>query len=269
MATWNRYHVRVGDNLVTHKGIKTKWTVADEPCLTPPKCGSYALLRCTCSKTQMVRLSAVFAGLSNGCSICAPEGRRRPWPAIGELIGNLVVLAVFASSEGTKINTKCQNCGHTKEQFLEVVRGAIAKGRPNVCSNCCWQRKTRPDTLGRYLSAMWKRKAPAFSMRQFEFIGKLPCFYCGVEPENIFRTRRRCATNVEIPYQGMDEVVYGLGHIIGNVLPCCIICNKAKNNKPLDVFCAWYNRRRSRSHHLSPTKIIAAAKQLGDRLQSV
>lgn len=50
------------------------------------------------------------------------------------------------------------------------------------------------------------------------------CFYCGSSPGNIMQLSRHGPT----PYQGIDRLDNSKGYVLGNVVPCCIRCNKMK-----------------------------------------
>jgi hypothetical protein len=51
-----------------------------------------------------------------------------------------------------------------------------------------------------------------------------PCHYCGAEPSNsLVQHGKRIR-----PYQGIDRLDNSKGYVVGNVVPCCIICNKMK-----------------------------------------
>jgi hypothetical protein len=88
----------------------------------------------------------------------------------------------------------------------------------------------------------------------------LPCFYCGSSPSNELMGRRmRVSTGqVVLRYSGIDEVIHGKGHVIGNVLPSCIICNRAKSDASLEEWCRYIR--------MKPAKVIEAARRLGRRL---
>jgi hypothetical protein len=80
---------------------------------------------------------------------------------------------------------------------------------------------------------------------------------------------RRSIGDIKYPWQGMDEVVHGIGHLLGNILPCCIICNKAKNDYTLEEFCSWYNKRRLPEYYLTPEKIISDANNFGNKIAEI
>ena len=43
-------------------------------------------------------------------------------------------------------------------------------------------------------------------------------------------------------YSGLDRINNEVGYTRQNVVPCCIICNRAKNSMPFKDFIDWINR---------------------------
>ena len=65
-----------------------------------------------------------------------------------------------------------------------------------------------------------RRNIPCnLSDEQIATIISKPCIYCGEQCSN-----------------GIDRIDSMKGYEEGNVVPCCIICNKMKNNYSLDFF---------------------------------
>lgn len=267
MANHNRITVKVGESLITRAGHQTSWTVV-EPSYKNAKGRAYARLRCSCGREFNIRLDVVLRGGSNGCATCMGISRR-DWPSIGDVVGGYRVLAMTATTQGSNVKGKCQQCGRIAWKSLSAIRGAVAAGRPSACKNCRPWRQLKPNPLGRHLRSVYKKNFAGISINQLQVLITSACFYCGSAPKNIFRTDRHRTANEVIRYQGIDEVVHGQGHVIGNLLPCCFMCNRAKNNETLEDFCAWYNRQRIRSRRLTPEKIIVAAQQLGEQLRTV
>jgi len=79
-----------------------------------------------------------------------------------------------------------------------------------------------------------KRRSREFdlTLKQFESLIKKSCFYCGVAP----KPKRRVVTytNKTIIANGIDRVDSSLGYIVGNCVPCCIHCNRAKSDRSFD-----------------------------------
>lgn len=84
----------------------------------------------------------------------------------------------------------------------------------------------------------------ALSDQQFDSITALNCHYCGIVPTQICRV---AAVNgrkffPQIVYNGIDRVDNTRGYAPDNVVPCCKVCNRAKDVMPLEEFLAWVGR---------------------------
>lgn len=80
-------------------------------------------------------------------------------------------------------------------------------------------------------------------------IFKQNCFYCNSEPKNVsicknLKTKEKVESSIFI-YNGIDRINSDIGYILYNVLPCCINCNRAKNDLSSEKFkelvCNIYN----------------------------
>lgn len=66
----------------------------------------------------------------------------------------------------------------------------------------------------------------ALTIEDFISMWKIPCFYCGIEIDEI----------------GIDRIDNTMGYTRDNIHPCCRMCNIAKNNHTLDEFTEWSKR---------------------------
>jgi hypothetical protein len=71
---------------------------------------------------------------------------------------------------------------------------------------------------------------------QFDSFITSPCFFCGGEPLSIKRSKNHTGDFI---YNGIDRLNNKRGYVSGNVVTCCKICNRAKNNMTLNAFKAW------------------------------
>lgn len=65
------------------------------------------------------------------------------------------------------------------------------------------------------------------------------CFYCGIEPSNTVKTRKRKSN---LTYNGIDRVDNNKGYEITNVVTSCKICNYAKRKMSKEEFLSWTDR---------------------------
>lgn len=71
---------------------------------------------------------------------------------------------------------------------------------------------------------------------QFEQLITQPCWYCKSSSSN----KQIVGWNEDVlTYTGIDRMDNTKGYLISNVVPCCFICNKAKNSVSSDQFYLW------------------------------
>lgn len=74
------------------------------------------------------------------------------------------------------------------------------------------------------------------SDRFIKILTKSNCFYCGLQPRQIYKTPR---CNGIYVYNGIDRVDNTAGYIESNVIPCCWECNKSKRSLTMSEFFDW------------------------------
>ena len=70
-----------------------------------------------------------------------------------------------------------------------------------------------------------KRRVLSISFSEFCDMISLDCFYCGSPPSTIRKYR-----GIEIKYNGLDRLDCSKGYTKENVVTCCFLCNRAKND---------------------------------------
>jgi hypothetical protein len=93
--------------------------------------------------------------------------------------------------------------------------------------------------LSTYRTEAKKRKI-VFDMTGYEFrlLTLKSCHYCGIEPQQIVRTK----SGSEYVYNGVDRVDSNERYIFWNVVPCCGTCNLSKRQMTVEQFLAWVKR---------------------------
>lgn len=69
------------------------------------------------------------------------------------------------------------------------------------------------------------------------------CYYCGSTLSNLFRAHSK-GYIYSMSYNGIDRKDNKKGYVLGNVVPCCKHCNRAKKAMGLADFIGWLSRIR-------------------------
>lgn len=113
--------------------------------------------------------------------------------------------------------------GHTKSCNAGLCRG---KNTPQVSSaKKLWS------------SGGYKKEGLPFEA--FFQCSQMNCFYCGGEPSNSYASDRSDLIEYRFIYNGLDRLDSTKGHSINNIIPCCWICNRAKNRRSVIDFNGW------------------------------
>lgn len=155
----------------------------------------------------------------------------------GEVYGMLTVLEECnepnPNGEAGRTHTKVRcNCGTVKL----VAKALLLNGRTVSCG--CHREKKKAGSAWRALHVVLCRGARLRDLSveltpdHIRVLGEMNCFYCGRGPSNERYPRRSYRTI----YNGIDRAENDKGYLIGNVLPCCLFCNRAKRDYSLERF---------------------------------
>jgi len=73
-------------------------------------------------------------------------------------------------------------------------------------------------------------------------MSQLNCFYCNEKPNTYTRNDPKIINNERLFVRnGIDRIDSTKKHVSGNVVPCCIKCNKIKSNHSVEKFYKWVN----------------------------
>ena len=91
------------------------------------------------------------------------------------------------------------------------------------------------------------------TIEQFKELCHRDCFYCGSAPSNTswYKNKR------SFTYSGLDRLDNDLGYNILNVVPCCIICNRAKNSMPIEDFLLWIDKLISHNNKIKNSENLS------------
>ena len=214
---------------------------------------------------------------------------KRSEEIIGKRFGNLTVLnSLDERSKTGLILVRCQcECGNQINTTIRQLTtnktkscGCLRKiNARTVLSN--WNaenRKNLPDP--RLISAKkifeCRYSDGDLSFDTFLHISQLRCVYCGKEAQksNVFNAyahdikKAKIHYNIdranqgEFRYNGLDRISSDFPHNQINVVPCCLICNRAKSNMSLREFAEWLAAISSNKEKWQA--ILAATQQLHD-----
>jgi hypothetical protein len=174
----------------------------------------------------------------------------------GMRFGKLVILHMTAERQaGTVIWAAKCDCGtpfimvsprRLNAQRKKLTDCGCGRGRPGTNGYKPTASYTQPseDTARQNLYTSYRnnatRRGKAFQLSRDEFdaLTTSPCHYCGAKPSQINTVGgiHKCL------YSGIDRVGNGKGYIVGNCVPCCGQCNKAKGEYSEDDFLQWVKR---------------------------
>lgn len=85
-----------------------------------------------------------------------------------------------------------------------------------------------------------RRKIPFLLERnEVDHLTQQPCHYCGALSSSV---QRVSFNEDELAYNGIDRVDNSKGYELTNVVPCCKLCNQAKNSLTVDEFVSWVRK---------------------------
>lgn len=80
------------------------------------------------------------------------------------------------------------------------------------------------------------------SFEKFLELSQQHCYYCGSPPTNRVNKIPKGRKNYDdywFTYNGLDRVDSSRPHTLDNCVPCCFLCNHAKQNMTVDKFLHW------------------------------
>lgn len=206
-----------------------KWTV-----LQYKRGDKTALCRCDCGTQAEVRYTSLTNNLSSGCSKqCGLKN------LAGMVFGNLTATAEYKSGTKGRLSYLCKcKCG--RNCYVSAQKLKYGKITDCGCKNAQDNKFLANRVLDGYKrNAKNRRLEFSLSIEQFLEITKQNCHYCNLQPSNKIDNKWN---PVEFVYSGIDRKENSKGYEFSNCLPCCKVCNIAKNDMPYDEFIEWIRR---------------------------
>lgn len=103
----------------------------------------------------------------------------------------------------------------------------------------------KPDTYQRGLVRVYRNYTNNAEARGYEMsltlddvkeIISQPCHYCGRKDKQGFDFGSKRYPDRKFHYTGIDRVDNKIGYVKGNCVPCCTVCNRAKNGMSYEEF---------------------------------
>ncbi len=139
------------------------------------------------------------------------------------------------------LSSRTTSCGCVRK---EVSKNNAKKMHPfgvealtKKRSNLDYQKQTLINILyGQYIGSANKRKINfVLSIEEFkDIINSKNCYHCGTSTKNKLTRNKKT-----LEYLGIDRLDSSKGYEIGNVVPCCAICNRAKYTLNDQNFYSW------------------------------
>lgn len=171
---------------------------------------------------------------------------------VNDKYGYLTVLEILPTIAGkhSRVKVVC-DCGNIK-----TVQSHLLKTKIKSCG--CMQYKNIDRSNWNYfkldvgiasrnaLYSQYKHSAERrgfifeLEISDFEEITKQNCFYCGIEPLQIYHNSK--IYNGDYLYNGIDRIDNIKGYTRSNVRTCCFMCNRAKHALTEHEFYNWIDR---------------------------
>lgn len=156
--------------------------------------------------------------------------------------------SIFQYMDDEYAHMEC-DCGH---QYRLKLTNTLKNDGNFMCRQCYAERDAANfDSHWGYKAAYSRIKKDAraadrdfdIHIEDFRYLCQQNCYYCGSTPSNLITYRgKNTFTFRYFMYTGLDRVDNSVGYTRQNVVPCCIICNRAKNSMPFREFIDWLNR---------------------------
>lgn len=161
----------------------------------------------------------------------------------GETFGRLTVLFLLGTIPGSGAFWECRcTCGN----ITSVRRGDLLSGKTKSCGCLALEVRSKAHGVSSFNKVLNNYKQHArhrgyewgLSTEDFKELTQQPCKYCGRPPSNYCGEASQCK-NGGYTYTGIDRVDNDRGYFIDNVVPCCSVCNRAKDTQTEEEFLSW------------------------------
>lgn len=182
---------------------------------------------------------------------------------VGKRFGHLRVIAdggsILEGREGRRCRTSICICDCGNEH---VVRNSqLSSGKTRSCGCLRRESVSLPDGVAADNLAISIIKRNAIARQLLweltdetvrTFVGA-PCYWCGAVRANRHGRGVNKTRSGYRGWNGIDRLDSSIGYILGNVVPCCGVCNRMKSTLSAEAFLAQCKRIASRER-ISPSE---------------
>jgi len=169
---------------------------------------------------------------------------------MGNKYGELTVIASMESEKkGAYWLCQC-TCGEKKA--IQGIR--LRNGETKTCGCSRYRGIPKGQSAFNSLYQEYKYTAKKYNRtwnitkELFKRLTSKPCFYCGNPPSQKRLLYKKRYNGIYL-FNGLDRVDNTKGYTPDNVVPCCIVCNRAKRDMSQDDFFFWIQRISKNRRH--------------------
>lgn len=161
---------------------------------------------------------------------------------VGQRFGKLLVVKFDHIIKGSSFWECLCDCGKT----AIVSKTSLDSGTKSCGCNRNQRRLLNGENAFNRLYDTYRFRAKyrnfefEFTKDEFRSITQKNCFYCGIEPFQVARPTINFFG--DYIYNGIDRIDSSKGYTKENSVPCCGICNIAKNKYTKEFFVDWIKR---------------------------
>lgn len=167
---------------------------------------------------------------------------------VGKVYDYLTILEFVKFRNYSKSRQPIYKCKCRCGKFIEIGLWTLKSKKSESSCGCIFKRKKslpKGEAALNSLFSSYKKAARnrnytfKLTKKDFKCIINKNCNYCGEPPSNTFKTDNDTGNYT---YNGIDRVDNNKGYTKNNVVPCCIICNRAKSTLSLLEFKKWIKK---------------------------
>ena len=211
----------------------------------------YWLCLCECGQRKWISKYHLLDGSIKSCGCFRSETTRstRFNDLTGQRFGRLVV-DHQVDNIGKRVAYLCKcDCGREKIFVAERLKDLFSCGCSGKRDFEVIKRKNGHHSTAEscaYIlykdyqhNAELRGKSFSLDFEKFKIITSSPCMYCGSEPSMV---KKGTKNGEDYIYNGIDRLRNDRGYELDNCAPCCLTCNRAKNDMSMLDFFRWIHR---------------------------